>query len=179
LTSSNEQVKSSQNKNTFDFASAVSTESGVSDWVDSVESVTVENQVVFSGTGSWEVSYLPWDARVVSSEFFVINHATIVSISQFFTNVIDSVQWFTVTSSVVVFKVAPTSVLVDSVKVVAGENVGDGSVDWSTGFHESSNVSVDHVREISFHVGKSGLGDSGQNGGSDKRFHDFLLWVSV
>merc|ERR1712048_1379119 len=92
-----------------------------------------------------------------------------------FTNMIDSVQWFTVTSSVVVFKVTPTSVLVDSVEVVSGENIGDGSVHWGSGFDKSSDVSVGHSGKIFFHGGKSGFGDSSQNGGCDNRFHVFCI----
>jgi hypothetical protein len=126
-TSSDEQVEYFQNEDTFDFASTVGAEVGLGDWVDSVESVAVEDQVRFSGTGTWKVLHLPWDATVVSSGFFKIEHATVITVSQFFTEVIDSVDWFSVTSSVVILKVAPATVLIDSVKVFTGENIGDGS----------------------------------------------------
>jgi len=131
-TTGDEQVESPQNKHTFDFTGAVLTESGVVDWVNVVESVAVENQVSLSGTSSWQVLNFPRDARVVSGQFFVVDHATVVSVGELFTDVIDTVEWFSVTSSVVVFEVAPASVLVDSVKVVAGKNVGDGSIDWGS-----------------------------------------------
>jgi len=119
-TSGDEQVEYFQDEDTFDFAGTVSAESGVVDWVNVVESVAVEDQVRFSGTGTWQVLYLPWDARVVSSGFFVIEHAAIVTVSEFLAKVIDTVDWFSVTSSVVVFEVAPATVLVDSVEVFTG-----------------------------------------------------------
>jgi hypothetical protein len=135
-TSSDEQVEYFQDEDTFDFASAVSTEVGIGDWVDSVESVAVEDQVRFSGTGTWKVLNLPWDTRVVSGGFFEIEHATVITVSQFFTEVIDTVDWFSVTSSVVIFKVAPASVFVDSVKVFTSENIGDSSWLRSVGFDQ-------------------------------------------
>jgi hypothetical protein len=141
-TSSDEQVEHFQNENTFDFAGTVSAESGVADWVNVVESVAVENQVRLSGTGSWQVLYLPWNARVVSGLLFVIKHATVITVGEFFTEMIDSVDRFSMTSSVVVFEVAPAAVLVDSVEVVSGEDVGDGSRLWSVGLDKRSDVSV-------------------------------------
>jgi len=119
-TSGDEQVEYFQDEDTFDFTSAVGAESGVGDWVNVVESVAVEDQVRLTGTGTWQVLHLPWDARVVTSAFFVIKHAAIITVSEFFTEVIDTVDWFSVTSSVVVFEVAPATVLVDSVEVVTG-----------------------------------------------------------
>jgi len=119
-TSSDEQVKHFQDEDTFDFAGAVGTESGVGDWVNVVESVAVEDQVRLTGTGTWQVLHLPWDARVVTSAFFIVKHAAIITVSEFFAKVIDSVDWFSVTSSVVVFEVAPATVLVDSVEVFTG-----------------------------------------------------------
>jgi hypothetical protein len=135
-TSGDEQVEYFQDEDTFDFASTVLAEVGFGDWVDSVESVAVKDQVGFSGTGTWKVLDFPWDARIVSGLFFKIEHATVITVSQFFTEVIDTVDWFSVTSSVVVFKVAPASVFVDSVKVFTGENIGDGSWLRSVGFDQ-------------------------------------------
>jgi len=131
-TSSDEQVEYFQDEDTFDFAGAVSAELGV--WI--VETVAVEDQVRFSGTGTWKVLNFPWHTRVVSGGLFEIEHATVITVSQFLTEVIDTVDWFSVTSSVVVFKVAPASVLVDSVKVFTGEDVGDGSWLRSVGFNQ-------------------------------------------
>jgi hypothetical protein len=135
-TSSDEQVEHFQDEDTFDFAGTVGAESGIINWADIVESVAVEDQVRFSGTGTWKVLHLPWDARVVSGGFFEIEHATVITVSQFLTEVIDTVDWFSVTSSVVVFKVAPATVFVDSVKVITGENIGDGSWLRSVGFDQ-------------------------------------------
>lgn len=157
-TSGDEQVEYFQDEDTFDFASTVSAESGVVDWVDVVESVAVEDQVRFSGTGTWQVLYLPWDARVVSSGFFVIEHAAIVTVGEFLAKVIDTVDWFSVTSSVVVFEVAPATVLVDSVKVISGEDIRDSSRLWSVGLDQRSDVSVGEVVHLVFHGLEAGMG---------------------
>jgi hypothetical protein len=127
LTTGNEQVEYFQDENTFDFAGTVGAESGVVDWVNVVESVAVKDQVRLTSSSTWKVLDFPWNARVVSGEFFKVEHAAIVTISKFFTEVINSVNWFSVTSSVVVFEVAPATVLVDSVKVIAGEDIRNGS----------------------------------------------------
>jgi len=172
-TSSDEQVEDFQDEDTFDFASTVGAEVGVSDWVDSVESVAVEDQVGFSGTGSWEVLNFPWDARVVSGGFFEIEHATVITIGQFFTEVIDTVDWFSVTSSVVVFKVAPATVLVDSVEVFAGENIGDGSWLRSVGLDQRSNVPVGQFVHLVFHGLEAGLGEPDEEGrGESLQLHN-------
>lgn len=157
-TSGNEQVEYFQDEDTFDFAGAVGTESGVGDWVNVVESVAVEDQVRLTGTGTWQVLHCPWDARVVTSALFVVEHATVVTVGEFFTEVIDTVDWFSVTSSVVVFEVAPATVLVDSVEVVAGQDVGDGSRLWSVGLDQRSDVSVGEIVHLIFHGLESGMG---------------------
>jgi hypothetical protein len=157
-TSSDKQVKHFQYKNTFNFADTVSAESGVGDWVNVVKSVAVKNQVRFSGTGTWQVLYFPWNARVVSSGFFVIEHAAIVTVSEFLAKVIDTVDWFSVTSSVVVFEVAPATVLVDSVKVITGEDIRDSTRLWSVGLDQRSDVSVGEVVHLVFHGLEAGMG---------------------
>ena len=123
-TSGDEQVEYFQNEDTFDLAGTVGAESGV----DVVETVAVEGQVDFSGTGTWQVLDCPRNARVVTSGFFEVEHAAIVTVSKFLAKVIDSVDWLSVASSVVVLEVTPASVLVDSVEVIAGQDIGDDSV---------------------------------------------------
>lgn len=77
---------------------------------------------------------------------------------------VDSGERFTVPSSVVVFKITPTSVLVDSVKVVAGEYIGDCAVYWCAGGQEASDVSSSERAEIIFHVTKTGMCAASENG---------------
>jgi len=163
-TSSDEQVKDFQDEDTFDFAGTVSAETFVGDWVDVVESVAVEGQVGFSGTGSWKVSDFPWDATVISGGFFVIDHAAVISVREFLAKVVDAVDRLSVTSSVVVFEVTPATVLVDSVKVVVGQDVRDGSRLWSVGLDETSDVPVGEVGHLFFHGLEAGLGAGNKEG---------------
>jgi len=159
-TSGDEQVEYFQNEDTFDLAGTVGAESGV----DVVETVAVESQVDFSGTGTWKVLNFPRNARVVTSGFFEVKHAAIVTVSEFLAKVIDSVDWFSVTSSVVVFKVTPATVLVDSVKVITGQDIGDGSWLGSVGFDERSNVSLGEVFHLVFHGLETGIGAGHEEG---------------
>ena len=71
---------------------------------------------------------------------------------------IDTIDRLSVTSSVVVFEVAPATVLVDSVKVILSQNVGDGSRLWSVGLDQTSDVSVGKVGHLFFHGLESGMG---------------------
>jgi len=157
-TSSDEQVKDFQDEDTFDFAGTVSAETFVGDWVDVVESVAVEGQVGFSGTGSWKVSHFPWDATVISGGFFVIDHAAVISVREFLAKVVDAVDRLSVTSSVVVFEVTPATVLVDSVEVITGQDIGDGSWLGSVGFDERSNVSLGEIAHLFSHGLETGIG---------------------
>ena len=69
---------------------------------------------------------------------------------------INTVQRLPVTASMIVLKVAPTSVLVDTVKVVAGQNVADLTVLRLSVLDEAAHVSVAHVLKVSLHVGEAG-----------------------
>jgi hypothetical protein len=166
-TTSDKQVKHFQHKNTFDFTSTVLAESSVSNWVNVVKSVTVKNQVRLTSTSSWKVLNFPWHTTVVTSLFFVVEHATVITISKFLTEMIDTVDWFSVTSSVVVFKVAPATVFVDSVEIVTGEDVRDGSRLWSIGFDQRSNVPVGEVVHLVFHGLEAGMGVSDKKSASE------------
>ena len=157
-TSSDEQVEYFQDEDALDFAGTVGAEAGVSDRVDVVETVAVEDQVGLSGTGTWKVSHFPWNARVVTRGFFVVEHAAIVSVGEFLAKVIDTVDWLSMTSSVVVFEVAPATVLVYSFKVFSGEDVGDGSRLWLVGLNQRSNVSVGEVVHLFLHGLETGMG---------------------
>jgi hypothetical protein len=163
-TSGDEQVEHFQDEDAFDLAGTVSAETFVGDWVDVVESVAVEGQVGFSGTGAWKVSHFPWDARVVASGCFVIDHAAVVSVRKFLAKVVDSVDRLSVASSVVVFEVTPATVLVDSVKVIFSQNVGDGSRLWSVGFDQTSDVPVGEVGHLFLHGLEAGLGAGDEKG---------------
>lgn len=157
-TSSDKQVERFQDEHALDLASTVLAESGVSDWVDVVESVAVEDQVALSGTGTWKVLDFPWYARVVSGGLLDVQHAAVVAIVQLLAKVIDTVDWLSVTSSVVVLKVAPAGVLVESVKVVLAEDVTDGSWLRSVGLDEGSDVSVGEVIHLILHGLEASVG---------------------
>ena len=100
----------------------------------------------------------PWNARVVARGFFVVEHAAVVAVREFLAKMIDTIDRLSVTSSVVVFEVAPATVLVDSVKVILSQNVGDGSRLWSVGLDQTSDVSVGKVGHLFFHGLESGMG---------------------
>jgi len=153
-TSSDEQVKNFQDEDTFDFAGTVGAEFGV--WC--VETVAVEDQVGFSGTGTWKVLDFPRNARVVTSVFFKIEHAAIVSVREFLAEVVDTVDWLSVASSVVVFEVTPATVLVESLEVFWVEDVRDGSWLGSVGFDERSNVSLGEIAHLFSHGLETGIG---------------------
>jgi hypothetical protein len=157
-TSGDEQVEYFQNEDTFDLAGTVGAESRV----DVVKTVAVEGQVDFSGTSTWQVLDFPRNARVVTKGFFEVEHAAIVTVSKFLAKVIDSVDWLSVASSVVVLEVTPASVLVDSVEVIAGQDIGDGSWLGSVGFDERSNVSLGEVAHLFFHGLETGIGVAGE-----------------
>jgi len=171
-TSTDKQVESFQNEQTFDFASAVGTESSLGVCVYIVESVADKVQVRFSGTSSWKVLDFPWDTTVITSSGFEVHHAAIITIVQFLAKVIDSVDWFTVASAVVFFKVAPASVLVEFVKVVTGEDIRDSSWLWLVGLDQRSDVSVGEFVHLVFHGLEPGLGESSEeSGGGDLQLH--------
>jgi hypothetical protein len=159
-TSSDEQVEHFQGEHTFDFAGTVGAEVGV--WC--VETVAVEDQVGFSGTGAWKVLNFPRNARVVTSAFFKIEHAAIVPVREFLAKVVDTVERLSVASSVVVFEVTPATVLVESLEVFWVEDVRDGSWLGSVGFDERSNVSLGEVGHLFFHGLETGIGAGHEKG---------------
>jgi len=162
LTAGNKQVEHFQNEDALDLASTVLAEAGTRDWVDVVEAVAIEHQVVLTGTGAWEVLDFPWYARVVASEVLKVQHAAVVAVGQLLAEVVNSIDWLSVTSSVVVLEVAPAAVLVDSVKVFAGEDVTDGPWLWSVGLDQRSDVPVGEVGHLVLHSLKSGMGVANQ-----------------
>jgi len=148
------QEKSEQrvNKLSFDGAS-------VSGTVFGVQAVTRVSQVD-TGSGTWLVRNFPWNARFTGG--FGIDDSALVSISQSFAKSVDFVDWGTFTSSNVIIKVAPASVLVegvDGVSDVSGES-SEGTVS-----DKSKDLSVDAV----FVSG----GQSDQRGNSEFEHHFF------
>jgi hypothetical protein len=65
---------------------------------------------VDTGTGTWSVWDLPWDARFTSG--FGIDDGALVSVSESFAESVDFIYWGTFTSANVVVEVTPASVLV-------------------------------------------------------------------
>jgi len=158
----NEQVEHFQDEHALNLAGAVLAEAGVGDWVNVVETVAVEDEVGFSGTGTWQVLHFPWHARVVSGDLLNIHHAAVITIVQLLAEVVDTVDWLTVASAVVALKVAPASILVESIEVFFGEDVTDGSWLWSVGLDERSDVSVGEIVHLLLHGLEAGLGKPNQ-----------------
>jgi len=94
----------------------------VSGAVIGVQVVTRVSQIN-SSSGSWVVGDFPWDTRFTGG--FGVDDGALVSISQSFAESVDFVDWGTFTSSNVIIKVTPASVLVelvDGVSDVTGES---------------------------------------------------------
>jgi len=161
-TTSNEQVERFQDKHALDLASAVLAESGLGGLIDWVESVAVEDQVGFSSSGAWQVLHRPWHASVVASSIFKIEHAAVIAIMQLLAKMIDTVDWLSFTSSMIFLKVAPASVLVESIKVLASENLTDSSGLRSIGLDKRSDISVCEITHLIFHGLKAGIGVANQ-----------------
>jgi len=94
----------------------------VSGAVIGVQVVTRVSQIN-SSSGSWVVGDFPWNTRFTGG--FGVDDGALVSISQSFAESVDFVDWGTFTSSNVIIKVTPASVLVelvDGVSDVTGES---------------------------------------------------------
>ena len=166
LASGNKQVEHFQSEKTFDLAGAVCAKSGV----DVIESVAVENEVGLTGTGARKVLHFPWNTRIITGGLLEIEHAAIVTIREFFAKVVDPADRFTMSSSVIVLEVTPATVLVDSIEVIVGEDVGDGSWLRSVGFDQRSNVPVGQVLHLILHRLETGMGIADEKGGREN-FH--------
>jgi len=97
------------NKLSFDGTSVSGTVVGVQ--------VVTRSFQVNSSSGSWVVGDFPWDTRFTGG--FGVDDGALVSISQSFAESVDFVDWGTFTSSNVIIKVAPASVLVELVDGVS------------------------------------------------------------
>jgi len=154
------QEKSEQriNKLSFDGTSVFGT-------VISVQGVARVPQVD-TGTGTWLVGNFPWNARFTGG--FRVQNGALVSVSQSFAKSIDFIDWGTFTSSNVIIKVAPASVLVegvDGVSDVSGES-SEGAVS-----DKSKDLSVDAV----FVSG----GQSDQRGKGEFEHHFFFCFCAI
>jgi len=92
-----------------------------------------------------------------------VEHAAVITVGKLLAKVVDSVDRLSVASPVVVLKVAPAAVLVDSVKVVSSKDIRNRSRLRSVGLDQRSDVSVGEVVHLVLHGLEAGLGAAGQH----------------